>query len=69
VDPRLKGVEPSTDTTLREVKKLIAERGRDIADQKEIAETVIELQNRRVWACTIRAASSHSARPLSPRVP
>jgi putative transposase len=42
----LKGVEPFTDTTLREVKKLIAERGRDVADQKEIAETVIELQNR-----------------------
>lgn len=42
----LKGVEPFTDTTLREVKKLISERGRDVADQKEIAETVIELQNR-----------------------
>jgi putative transposase len=42
----LKGVEPFTDTTLREVKKLIAGRGRDVASQKEIAETVIELQNR-----------------------
>ena len=56
----LKGVEPFTDTTLREVKKLISERGRDVADQKEIAETVIELQNRtdapETWLARTRRA-------------
>jgi putative transposase len=56
----LKGIEPFTDTTLREVKKLIAERGRDVADQKEIAETVIELQNRtdapETWLARTRKA-------------
>lgn len=56
----LKGVEPFTDTTLREVKKLIAERGGDVADQKEIAETVIELQNRmdapETWLARTRKA-------------
>ncbi len=56
----LKGVEPFTDTTLREVKKLIAERGRDVADQKEIAETVIDLQNRmdapETWLARTRKA-------------
>ena len=56
----LKGVEPFTDTTLREVKKLIAGRGRDVADQKEIAETVIELQNRtdapETWLARTRKA-------------
>jgi len=56
----LKGVEPFTDTTLREVRKLIAERGRDVADQKEIAQTVIELQNRtdapETWLARTRKA-------------
>lgn len=56
----LKGVEPFTDTTLREVKKLIAERGRDVAGQKEIAQTVIELQNRtdapETWLARTRRA-------------
>lgn len=63
----LKGVEPFTGTTLREVKKLIAERGRDVADQKEIAETVIELQNRTdapgTWlACARKARLRDSER-------
>ena len=56
----LKGIEPFTDTTLREVKKLISERGRDVADQKEIAQTVIELQNRtdapETWLARTRRA-------------
>jgi transposase InsO family protein len=56
----LKGVEPFTDTTLREVKKLIIERGGDVADQKEIAQTVIELQNRtdapETWLARTRKA-------------
>jgi putative transposase len=56
----LKGVEPFTDTTLREVRKLISERGRDVADQKEIAETLIELQNRtdapETWLARTRKA-------------
>jgi putative transposase len=56
----LKGVEPFTDTTLREVKKLIAERGGDVADQMEIAQTVIELQNRmdapETWLARTRKA-------------
>lgn len=56
----LKGVEPFTDTTLREVKKLIAERGGDVADQREIAQTLIELQNRmdapETWLARTRKA-------------
>lgn len=56
----LKGVEPFTDTTLREVKKLISERGGEVADQKEIAQTVIELQNRmdapETWLARTRKA-------------
>jgi hypothetical protein len=42
----LRGTEPFTDVTLRQVKKELAARGRNPADEHEIAEALADLQNR-----------------------
>jgi putative transposase len=42
----LRGTEPFTDVTLHQVKKELAARGRNPADEREIAEALTDLQNR-----------------------
>ncbi len=42
----LTGTEPFTDVTLREVKQILAERGRNPRDERQIAEALWQLQNR-----------------------
>ncbi|MGI5238708.1 integrase [Dactylosporangium sp. CA-139066] len=42
----LRGTEPFTDVTLHQVKKELAARGRDPADEQEIAAALLDLQNR-----------------------